>query len=120
MKLINSYVLEVPDLGYMLKQEEVERFELFLLTAKQGCRKVTWKTLPGNGSLVFLEDGAANGPLKAARIDFKSNRIIFYRGKLSELEFEDFIQYLIQALFLRINPDQMHFLAMPAIPKTKK
>ena len=117
--MINSYVLEVPDLGYVLKQEEVKNLELFLLNANHGYRKVTWKLLSENDSFIFLEEKAVSSPLKAARIDFKTNRIIFYRGQLSELEFEDFIQYLVQTLFLHINPDQLHFLTFPNIAQTK-
>lgn len=120
MELINSYVLEIPDFGYMLKQEDVERFELFLLIANDGYRKIAWNALPLNDSYVFIGKHISYSPLKAVRLDFKNNCIVFYRGQVNEQEFEDFIYYFIDSLFLHINPDQLHFLVLPAFLRIEK
>lgn len=118
--MINSYVLELPNFGYVLKQEDVERFELFLLIANNKYRKIAWNALMLNDSYVFIGKQKSYRPLKAVRLDFKNNWIVFYRGQLNEQEFEDFIYYFIDSLFLHINPDQLHFLVLPALLKTEK
>lgn len=50
--------------------------------------------------------------LGAAWIGSKSNRIILYRGQLSEREFEIFINYLTQWSVLRLNPGSLNFMAL--------
>ncbi len=105
----------------MLKQEDVERFELFLLIANDEYRKISWLALPMKESFVFIgKRVSGNSPLKAVRLDFKNNRIVFYRGQLTEQAFEDFIYCLIDSLFLHVHPDQLHFLVLPAVLKAEK
>ncbi|MDN7241767.1 hypothetical protein QWY14_08170 [Planococcus sp. N028] len=85
-----SITIKVPDLHYVLNQEDVESWEVFwrhgLKQHKQIKRQLYYseENCTVHHMLLFY------GHLKVVKIDFQNNCIVFYRGKAERGEFENF------------------------------
>ncbi|WKA54053.1 hypothetical protein [Planococcus shixiaomingii] len=108
-----SIVIKVPDLHYVLNQEDVESWEVFwrhgLKQHKQIKRQLYYseENCTVHHMLLFY------GHLKVVKIDFQNNCIVFYRGKAERGEFEKFLMEMLDTVYIRSHPNRMHFLVCP-------
>lgn len=116
----DSYILEIPDLPYVLKQEEVIHWEVFLQNTSAGYEKIRWRISSAEDCYTLQNVELFYGRLKAVKIDFKNNRIIFYRGAAEHGEFSEFLMQVLQNMFLRVNSNQMHFFVSAQSSKQKE
>lgn len=120
LPLKGSYVLEVPDLNYVLDYEDVIQWEVFLMQASKRYEKISWQTSFQEKSNTLQQMLVFYGRLKAAKIDFVNKRIIFFRGAASCREFEEFLLDMLDNMFIRIRSDQMHFVVAPKYSSRKE
>ncbi len=107
------YVLEIPDLSYVINHEDVLRWEIFLLDASKRYEKITWQTSSLEKSGTLEQILVFYGRLKAMKIDFQNKRIVFFRGEADQEEFENFLLEVLGKSFIRIHSEQMHFVVSP-------
>ncbi|TWT03546.1 hypothetical protein [Planomicrobium sp. CPCC 101079] len=108
-----SYVLEIPDLDYVLNHEDVKRWEVFLLDAAKQYEKIKWQASFIDKSGILQQELVFYGRLKTIKIDFQNKRIVFFRGEVRCEEFEKFLLEVLNNSFIRIRSDQMHFVVSP-------
>ncbi|TWT27670.1 hypothetical protein [Planomicrobium sp. CPCC 101110] len=109
----SSYVLEIPDLDYVLDYEDVRRWEVFLLQASKRYEKIAWQASSSEKSGTLQQLLVFYGRLKAAEIDFQNKRIVFFQGVVDQGEFGEFLLEMLDNMFIRIRKDQMHFVVSP-------
>lgn len=116
MHVAGVYVLEVPNLAVVLIPKDIRNWEIFLASSQSQHRKLKWQVSYSPNGITFKNTQAQIGPLKAAEIDYWNDRILLYRGQASDVEFSEFLQYLIKKIVIRTTPNQMHFLVSPKRP----
>ncbi|MGK7376461.1 hypothetical protein ACSFXN_01395 [Planococcus sp. 1R117A] len=111
---MDSYVLAIPDLRYVITPEAISRWELFWRHADSSFPKVEWQAAASHDSFVFTNNELfPDSPLKEVRIDFHANCIIFKKMGTEEQEFEIFLRSLMDSLFIQIPSNEMHFIVSP-------
>lgn len=120
MHLKGLYVLEIPDLRAVLNEADVIHWEVFLLHTSQRYEKIHWHISSSEDNNHLQQILVFYGRLKAAKIDFRHKRIVFYRGDAEQQEFERFLLKALGNLFIRIYPDQMHFVVTSKYSSSEK
>lgn len=120
MHVAAVYVLGVPNLAAVLVPKDIRNWELFLASSQSQHKKLKWQVGYSHNGITFKNTQSQIGPLKAAVIDYGNDRILLYRGQASDVEFREFLQYLIKKIVIRTTPNQMHFLVPPKRPSFEK
>ncbi|RNF39997.1 hypothetical protein [Planococcus salinus] len=117
--MTGSYVLEIPDLHEVLSQEDVARWKIFLTTDEKEHHKVNWSVSSADNSFMFHNSFLLDKRIKSVEIDFTDNRVTFYKGESDADGFKEFLDLVLSKMFIRINPNQMHFLVSPKYSQRK-
>lgn len=120
MTLGHFYVLGIPDLQFVLNQEDIAVWELFLLNHEKRYEKIHFQVTGDEGCYTFNDIGTCNGPLDTVQIDFEDNKVKFRKGAASGKEFEKFLFYMLTQLFVRIEKDRIQFLTTPPVKSVKR
>lgn len=113
MPVAGVYVLGVPNLAAVLIPKDVRNWELFLVSSQNRHKKLKWQVGYSHYGITFRNTQSQIGPLRAAEIDYRNDRILLYRGHTSDAEFREFLQHLMKKIVIRTTPDHMHFLVPP-------
>ena len=111
--MIDEYVLEIPDLGYVMSQDSIGQWEIFLRHAGQGSQKIKWQVSSSAHGFMLRNMAATGGPVESVQNDLAANRIVFQKGEMEDREFQQFLRLLLDAFFIRVRQDQMHFVVSP-------
>lgn len=111
--MLDSYVLEIPDLGYVMSQDSIGQWEIFLRHTGKGYRKIQWQVSSSSSGFMLRNSVSTGGPVESVHIDLTANRIIFQKGEMNDREFQHFLRSLLDAFFIRIQQNQMHFVVSP-------
>jgi hypothetical protein len=109
-KLLDSYVLEIPDLGYVVNQDTISRWEVFLRPKGKGSQKIRWQASSSASGLMFRNLSSKDSPVESVQIDFTANRIIIRKKKMEDQEFRRFLQFLLGTFFIKVGADELHFV----------
>lgn len=107
------YVLGIPDLQQVLRQEDIAVWELFLLTEEKRYEKLRFQVTNEDECFTFRNIEACNASLSNVQIDFANKTIIFKQRGESTREFEDFLMNALTQLFVRVENKRIQFLANP-------
>lgn len=107
------YVLGIPDLQQVLRQEDIAVWELFLLTEEKRYEKIRFHVTNEEGCFTFRNVEACNALLATVQIDFANKTIVFNQRGESTREFEDFLMNALAQLFVRVENKRIQFLANP-------
>lgn len=116
----NLYVLGIPDLQQVLRQEDIAVWELFLLNEDKRYEKISFQVSSEGGCYTFKNVETCNGLLTTVRIDFDNKEIIFNQIGEDEKEFENFLIYALSQLFVKVEKDRIQFMANTHKPRMKR
>ncbi|WP_152911804.1 hypothetical protein [Planococcus glaciei] len=111
--MMDDYVLEIPDLGYVMSQDSIGQWEIFLRHTGQGFQKIQWQVTSSASGFRLRNMVQTGGPVESVHIDLAANRIVFQKGEMEDQEFQQFLRSLLDAFFIRVRQDQMHFVVSP-------
>lgn len=114
------YVLEIPDLQFVLNQEDIAVWELFLLNEGKRYERIHFHVTDDKGCYTFNNIGACNGQLEKVQIDFENKKVVFKQSGKSNREFENFLFDRLSQLFVRIQKDRIQFLSTRPAQRVKK
>lgn len=116
----NVYVLGIPDLQQVLKQEDIAVWELFLLTDEKRYEKIRFQVDREDGCFTFKNMQACNGVLATVQIDFDHKTIVFNHGEKDTNEFEHFLFSALSQLFVKVDTERIQFMATGQKPRMRR
>lgn len=108
--MIQSFVLEVPEIGYLLKQESVLQWKAYGPSRSGGYEKISWSIESSKSKVIMKSIETLGGTRKSAEIDFSANQITIHKGKMSDGEFTAFLQFLLEKAVLSTSEREMNFV----------
>lgn len=108
--MTGTYVLEIPDLHQVLRQEDVEKWEIFLTSNGKGQEKISWPLSFADNTFVFHNSLPLNKQIESVKIDFTDNQVTFYKGHIDSESFKELLELVLSKMYIHINQNQMHFL----------
>lgn len=111
--LVNSFVLEIPDLRSVLHPKDVLAWEVVYTRAELVFGKISWQISSDGGCFSVQNPRLFPDYLEQVQVDFKMNRIVFYKRDMSDEEFHQLVAYIMERVSIYINPDEMHFMVLP-------
>ncbi|TWT06992.1 hypothetical protein FQV26_04035 [Planococcus sp. CPCC 101016] len=111
--MLNSFVLEIPDLRSVLHPKDVVAWEVVYAKAELVFGKISWQISSDGECYSIPNPRLFPEYLEQIQVDFKMNRIIFYKRQLSDEEFHSLVTYIMEKVSLYINPNEMHFMVTP-------
>ncbi len=105
-----SFVLEIPEISYLLKQESVFGWQAYGPSRSGNYEKISWSVESSGSKVVMKSLESIEGAQKSAEIDFTSNRITIHKGEMSDREFTKFLQYLLEKAVLSTSEKEMNFV----------
>ncbi|OHX51008.1 hypothetical protein BB776_03770 [Planococcus salinarum] len=116
----NVYVLRIPDLQQVLKQEDIAVWELFLLTDEKRYEKIRFQVSREGGCFTFTNIQACNGMLATIQIDFDHQTIVFNYGGNDTNEFVHFLFSALSQLFVKVDTERIQFMATAQKPRIRR
>ena len=111
--MFNSFILEIPDLRSVLHPKDVVAWEVVYARSELVFGKISWQ-ISSDGDCYSIQDPRLFPDyLEQVQVDFKMNRIVFYKREISDEEFHNLVRYIMEGLSLYIKPNEMHFLVTP-------
>lgn len=111
--MLNSFVLEIPDLRSVLQPKDVVAWEVIYAKAELVFGKISWKISSDGDCYSIQNPRLFPDYLEQIQVDFKMNQIIFYNRQLSDEEFHNLVAYIMDKVSIYINPNEMHFMVSP-------
>ncbi len=111
--MLNSFVLEIPDLRSVLHPKDVVAWEVVYAKAELVFGKISWQISSDGECYSIPNPRLFPEYLEQIQVDFKMNQIIFYKRQLSDEEFHSLVTYIMEKVSLYINPNEMHFMVTP-------
>ena len=111
--MLNSFVLEIPDLRSVLHPKDLVAWEVVYARAELVFGKISWQISSDGECYSVPNPRLFPEYLEQIRVDFKMNQIIFYKRQLSDEEFHILVAYIMEKVSLYINPNEMHFMVTP-------
>lgn len=108
--MFNSFVLEIPDLRSILNPKDVAAWEVVYTKAELVFGKISWQISSDGDCYSIQNPRLFPEHLAQIQIDFKMNRIVFYKRQLSDEEFHVLVAYILEQVSIYINPNEMHFM----------
>ncbi|MGB6407196.1 MAG: hypothetical protein WBF39_06950 [Planococcus donghaensis] len=111
--MFNSFILEIPDLRSVLHPKDVLGWEVVYARAELVFGKIRWQ-ISSDGDCYSIQDPRLFPDyLEQVQVDFKMNRIVFYKREMSDEEFHHLVAYIIGKVSIYIEPNEMHFMITP-------
>lgn len=111
--MLNSFVLEIPDLRSVLQPKDVVAWEVIYAKAELVFGKISWEISSDGDCYSIQNPRLFPDYLEQIQVDFKMNQIIFYKRQLSDEEFHNLVAYIMDKVSIYINPNEMHFMVSP-------
>ena len=111
--MLNSFVLEIPDLRSVLHPKDLVAWEVVYARAELVFGKISWQISSDGECYSIPNPRLFPEYLEQIQVDFKMNQIIFYKRQLSDEEFHILVAYIMEKVSLYINPNEMHFMVTP-------
>ena len=111
--MLNSFVLEIPDLRSVLQPKDVVAWEVIYAKAELVFGKISWQISSDGDCYSIQNPRLFPDYLEQIQVDFKMNQIIFYNRQLSDEEFHNLVAYIMDKVSIYINPNEMHFMVSP-------
>ena len=108
--MFNSFILEIPDLRSVLQPKDVAAWEVVDARADLVFGKISWQISSEGECYSVHNPRLFPDHLEQVQVDFKMNRIIFYRRQMRDEEFQMLVAYIMDKVSIYINPDEMHFV----------
>ncbi|ANU22435.1 hypothetical protein [Planococcus donghaensis] len=111
--MFNSFILEIPDLRSVLHPKDVGAWEVVYARAELVFGKIGWQ-ISSDGYCYSIQDPRLfPNYLEQVQVDFKMNRIVFYKREMSDEEFHNLVAYIMEKVSIYIKPNEMHFMVTP-------
>ncbi|ALS77811.1 hypothetical protein AUO94_03720 [Planococcus kocurii] len=108
--MFNSFVLEIPDLRSVLHPKDVGAWEVVYTKDELVFGKISWQISSDGDCYSIHNPQLFPEHLAQIQIDFKMNRIVFYKRQLSDEEFRVLVACILEQLCIYIEPNEMHFM----------
>lgn len=110
--MFNSFVLEIPDLRSVLHPKDVAAWEIVYAKAELVFGKIRWQISSDGDCYTIHDPRLFQDYLEQVQVDFKMNRIIFYKRQLSDEEFQSLVTYIMKKISIYIHTNEMHFMVI--------
>lgn len=117
--MIRSFVLEIPEIGYLLNQESVMEWQAFGLSRTGTYEKISWQIESSGNKVKIKSIETPDRTGRNAEIDFTANRITILKGDMNDGEFTKFLQFLLEKAVLSTAEREMHFVISAKKPHHK-
>ncbi|HSP23075.1 MAG TPA: hypothetical protein VLQ20_12205, partial [Planococcus sp. (in: firmicutes)] len=107
--MVQSFILEIPELGYLLKQESIMEWQIYGPAETGSYEKICWHIASSGNKVTLRSDETPEGTRKSAEVDFAASRIVIRKGELSDGEFTKFLQFLLEKMVLSTAAGEMNF-----------
>ncbi|ANU27492.1 hypothetical protein [Planococcus versutus] len=111
--MFNSFVLEIPDLRLVLHPKDVLAWEVVYAKAELVFSQISWQISADGDRYSVQNPRLFPDYLKQVQVDFKMNRIVFYKREMSNEEFHSLVAYIMEKVSIYINSNEMHFMVVP-------
>lgn len=108
--MVQSIILEIPELGYLLKQESIMEWQVYGPARSGNYEKICWHIVSSGSKVILRSEETPEGTRKSAEIDFAASRIVLHKGELSDGEFTKFLQFLLEKMVLSTASGEMNFI----------
>lgn len=107
---MQSFILEIPELGYLLRQESIMEWQVYGPAESGSYEKICWQIASSGSKVILRSEETPDGTRKSAEIDFASSRIVIHKGEMSDGEFTKFLQFLLDKMVLSTAAGEMNFI----------
>lgn len=108
--MVQSYILEIPDISYLLKWENVLEWQVYGPDQSGNYEKINWRVESSSNKVMLKSNTNLEKTQKNAEIDFSTNRIIIHKGNMNDSEFTKFLQFLLEKAILSTSESEMNFI----------
>lgn len=117
--MVQSFILEIPELGYLLKQESIMEWQIYGPAETGSYEKIYWHIASSGSKVTLRSEETPGGKGKSAEVDFAASRIVIRKGELSDGEFTKFLQFLLEKMVLSTAEGEMNFIISAKKPGGK-
>lgn len=111
--MFNTFILEIPDLRSVLHPKDVVAWEVVYARAELVFGKISWQ-ISSDGDCYSIQDPRLFPDcLEQVQVDFKMNRIVFFKREMPDEEFQSLVRYIMERVSIHIKPNEMHFMIIP-------
>ncbi len=108
--MVQSYILEIPDISYLLKWENVLEWQVYGPDQSGNYEKINWRVESSGNKVMLKSIENLEKTQKNAEIDFSTNRIIIHKGNMNDSEFTKFLQFSLEKAMLSTSESEMNFI----------
>ncbi len=108
--MVQSYILEIPDISYLLKWENVLEWQVYGPDQSGNYEKINWRVESSSNKVMLKSNENLEKTQKNAEIDFSTNRIIIHKGNMNDSEFTKFLQFSLEKAMLSTSESEMNFI----------